>query len=129
MIYTYYCLLFVPALVLFVLFYTAVKKDSVFSLQVFPSLSYPDYLVCNFLRLSFRVSMQLFSFLFLLWVECSLKARKTRVQFQVESNQRLKKWYLISPCLTLSITRYVSRVKWSDPRYGVAPFATHRCSS
>ena len=25
------------------------------------------------------------------------------------------KWYLIPPCLTLSIIRYGSRVKWSNP--------------
>ena len=41
------------------------------------------------------------------------------VQSQVESYQRLKKWYLISPGLTLSIIRYVSRVNWSNPRKGV----------
>ena len=39
-------------------------------------------------------------------------ARESRVQSQVESYQRLKKWYFIPPCLTLSIIRYVSRVKW-----------------
>ena len=33
------------------------------------------------------------------------------VQSQVESYQRLKKWYLIPPCLTLSIIKYGSRVK------------------
>ena len=38
-------------------------------------------------------------------------ARETGVQSQVESYQRLKKWYLIPPCLTLSIIRYVSRSK------------------
>ena len=31
------------------------------------------------------------------------------------SYQRLWKWYLIPPCLTLSNIRYVSRVKWSNP--------------
>ena len=31
------------------------------------------------------------------------------------------KWYLIPPCLTLSIIRYGSRVKWSNPGKGVAP--------
>ena len=36
---------------------------------------------------------------------------KTGVQSQVESYQRLKKWYLMPPCLTLSIIRYESRVK------------------
>ena len=39
-----------------------------------------------------------------------------------------KKWYLIPPCLTLSIIRFVSRVKWSNPEKGVAP-PTPRCSS
>ena len=33
------------------------------------------------------------------------------------------------PCLTLSIIRYVSRVKWSNPGKGVAPFPTPWCSS
>ena len=50
---------------------------------------------------------------------------ETRVQFHVESYQRLKKWYLISPCLTLSIIRYISRVKWSNPENGIAPTSTH----
>ena len=43
--------------------------------------------------------------------------------------QRLKKWYLISLCLTLSIIRYVSRVKWSNHRKWEAPFPIPRCSS
>ena len=49
---------------------------------------------------------------------------ETRVQSLVESYQRLKKWYLIPPCLPLSIIRYVSRVKWSNPEKGVAPSFT-----
>ena len=56
-------------------------------------------------------------------------ARETGVQSQVESYQRLKKWYLIPPCLTLSIIRYVSRVKWSNPGKGVALSPTSQCSS
>ena len=32
-------------------------------------------------------------------------------------------------CLTLSNIRYVSRVKWSNPRKGVAPSPTSQCSS
>ena len=40
---------------------------------------------------------------------------------------KTQKWYLIPPCLTLSIIRYVSRVKWSNPRKGVAPSPTPRC--
>ena len=55
-------------------------------------------------------------------------ARETWVQSQVESYQRLKKWYLMPPCLTLSIIRYGSRVKWSNPRKGVAPSHTQWCS-
>ena len=47
-------------------------------------------------------------------------ARETRVQSKVASYQRVKNWYLIPPCLTLSIIRYVSRVKWRNPENGVA---------
>ena len=56
-------------------------------------------------------------------------AREIWVQSQVESYQRLKKWYLMLSCLTLSIVRYVSRVKWSNRGKGVAPSPTPRCSS
>ena len=55
------------------------------------------------------------------WVECSPIAWETGVQSPVESYQRLKKWYLISSCLKLSIIRYASRVKWSNPRKGERP--------
>ena len=55
-------------------------------------------------------------------------ARETWVQSQVESYQRLKKWYLMPPCLTHSIIRYGSRVKWSNPGKGVAPSPTPWCS-
>ena len=54
--------------------------------------------------------------------------RETWVQSQVMSFQRLLKWYLMLPCLTLSNMRYVSRVKWSNPGKGVAPSPTPRCS-
>ncbi len=47
----------------------------------------------------------------------------------IESYQRLKKWCLMPPCLTLSILRYGSRVKWSNPGKGVAPSPTPWCSS
>ena len=43
--------------------------------------------------------------------------------------QKLKKWYLIIPCLTLSNIRYVSWVKWSNPRKRVAPSPTPRWNS
>ena len=55
--------------------------------------------------------------------------RETGVQFQVESYQRLKRWYLMLPCLTLSIIRYGSRVKWNNPGNGVAHFPTPWYSS
>ena len=51
-------------------------------------------------------------------------ARETRVQSKVESYQKLKKSYLMSLCLTLTIIRYRSRVKWSNIAKGVAPSAT-----
>ena len=60
-------------------------------------------------------------------LECSSIAQKTGVQSQVESYQRFKKWYLMPPCLALSIIRYGSRAKWSNPRKGVTPFPG--CSS
>ena len=40
-----------------------------------------------------------------------------------------QKWYLISPCLTLSNIMYVSRVKWSNQKKGVVPSPTLRCRS
>ena len=55
--------------------------------------------------------------------------RETWVQSQVTSYQRLKKWYLIHPCLILSNKRYVSRVKWSNPGKGVVPSPTLQCCS
>ena len=51
-------------------------------------------------------------------------AQETWVRSQVESYQRLKKYYLMPPCLTLGIIRYRSRVKWSNPGKGVAPSPT-----
>ena len=36
---------------------------------------------------------------------------------------------MIPPCLTLRDIRYVSRIKWSNPRKEVAPSPTPRCSS
>ena len=51
--------------------------------------------------------------------------RKTGVQSQVESYQRIRKWYLIQPC----IIRYGSRVQWSNAEKGVRLFHTPRFSS
>ena len=62
-------------------------------------------------------------------VECLPMAQETGVQSQVESYQRLKKWYLILPRLTLTIIRYVSRVKWINLWKEVVPSLTPRCSS
>ena len=42
---------------------------------------------------------------------------------------KTQKWYLILPCLTISILRYVSSVKWRYPGKGVAHSPTPRCWS
>ena len=62
-------------------------------------------------------------------VECFLRVQETGVQSQVESHQRLKKWHLMLLCLTLSIIKYGSRVKWSNPGNGVVLSPTPWCSS
>ena len=54
-------------------------------------------------------------------VECLLMAQKTRVQSQIESWKKLPKLNLMHSCSTLSIIRYVSKVKWNHPRTGLAP--------
>ena len=41
----------------------------------------------------------------------------------------IKKWYLMPPCLTLRIIRFVSRVKWSNPENGVVLSPTPWCCS
>ena len=55
--------------------------------------------------------------------------QETRVQSQVVSYRRLKEWYLMPFCLRLSIIRYISGVKWSNPGKGIVTFTTLRCSS
>ena len=62
-------------------------------------------------------------------VECSPISQETGVQYQVESYQRLKKRYLIPPCLTLNIIMHISRVKGNNLRKGVVPSPTLRWSS
>ena len=62
-------------------------------------------------------------------VRVLVNGQETWVQSQVESYQRLKKWDLMPPCLTLSIIRYGSRVKWVNPGKGVVPSLTPWCSS
>ena len=61
-----------------------------------------------------------------LLIRLSPIARESGVQFQVETYQRLKKWYLMLPCLKLSNIRYV---KWRNRGNGVASSSTSRCSS
>ena len=61
--------------------------------------------------------------------QCSPMARETWVQSQVELYLRLKQWYLIPPCLKVSIIRYGSSVKCSYPGKRVAPSPIHWCSS
>ena len=48
---------------------------------------------------------------------------------RLSHTKKLKKWYLMPPCLTLSIIRYGSRVKWRNPGKGVASSPTLWCSS
>ena len=45
---------------------------------------------------------------------------------RVESYRRLKIWYSMTPCLTLSIIRVRIRGEWSNPRKGVAPLSIPR---
>ena len=61
-----------------------------------------------------------------LWVECSpgRPVSSSRLRHIKDS----KKWYLIPPCLTLSIIRYISRVVEQSGE-GVAPSLTPWCSS
>ena len=42
---------------------------------------------------------------------------------------KFQKWYLMPPCLTLSIIMYGSRVKWGNPEKGVVPSPTPWCIS
>ena len=67
------------------------------------------------------------SFLRAFLSDYSPMVRETGVQSQVESYQRLKKWYLMPPCQALSIIRLASRVKWSNPWNGVVPSSTPQC--
>ena len=42
---------------------------------------------------------------------------------------KTQKRYLLFPCLTLTIIRYVSIVRWGKPERGVATYPLQRCSS
>ena len=62
-------------------------------------------------------------------LECSPMARETWTQSYVKSYQRVKKWWLMPPSLTLSIIMYGSRVKWDNFGNGVTPSPTPWCCS
>ena len=42
---------------------------------------------------------------------------------------KTQKWYSMPPCLTLSIIRHGSKVKWNNPGNRVAPSLTSQGSS
>ena len=56
-------------------------------------------------------------------------AQDTQVQSRVESYQRLKKWYLIPPWLTLKHYKVWIKGKVEQSRKGVVPSPTPWCSS
>ena len=62
-----------------------------------------------------------------LYVNCCPVACQTRIQYQVESYQRLKRCYLIPAWLTL--ISYVSRVNWSNEGKVVALSSIPECST
>ena len=83
-----------------------------------------------------KLKLYIFSVLILMFhrptdqcIECLPIVWETGVQSNVESYQILKTWYLMLPCLTLSIIRYGSRVKCSNPGNRGVPSPTPRCSS
>ena len=55
--------------------------------------------------------------------------QEIRVQSQVKSYQRLRKWYLIPPCLTFCIIKVQIKGKWNNPEKGVVPSPTPCCRS
>ena len=52
----------------------------------------------------------------------SISNRRPGFQSQVESYQKLKKWYLIFPCLTLNIIRIKSKVEQSREISSALPY-------
>ena len=59
--------------------------------------------------------------------EWIFESYKPNVFINTMNHYFFKTWDLISPCLALSIIRFVPRVKWGNPRKGVAPFLTPQC--
>ena len=102
------------------LFSSWVKSRTVF----FGKMSYS-----MFIYIYFKIKVPPMNLFRLIGLEYSPMVWETRVQSQVELYQRLKKWDLIPLCLTLSIIRWVSRVKKSNLREWFAPYPTPRCSS
>ena len=98
------------------------KSSSLFNnpLVIVPIAPIPIGIIVTFIFHSFPNSLassrylSFFTGSLVQWVECSPMIREIWVQSQVASYQRLLKWYLILPSLTLSNIRYVSRLKWSS---------------
>ena len=57
-------------------------------------------------------------------VECSPMARETEVQSQVESDQRLKKWYLIPPKTQPYKVRFKGKVEQSREKSCALPYTS-----
>ena len=109
-------------------------RQSLVSRRFFFNLMFPFlfffFHLCLFGGICIQHSQVLVIYLTLAWwLECSPMARETGVQSQVESYQRLKKWYSLPPYLTLNIIRYGSGVKWSNPGKGEALSPAPWCSS
>ena len=117
-------------------FFLFLTISSFIFLRVFLSFLFFSFRFVSFL--SFFVSLFFFRYAFSFFP--SFKSSYTvfvpqwswRPGFNPRSSHTkdfFKKWYLIPPCLTLRIIRYVSRVKRSNPEKGVAPSSTPWCSS
>ena len=85
------------------------------------------YLI-NFI-FSYRNIAILFTGSFALWAECSPMVQEPRFNPTSCHTKDFKKWDLISPCLTLSTIRYVSKVEWSNSAKKEAPSPTPWSSS
>ena len=106
----------VLTVVAFSSFFTSLSLSLSLSLSIFIYIYMYIYILFS------PFSVLLFP-IFLFWPnELSVYQQIERqgVQSLVESYGRLKKWYLMPPCLTLSIIRYGSRIKWSHPGKGIA---------
>ena len=72
-------------------------------------------------------------YLYIYWYMCMIPIYmigvmlETWVQLPVESYRRLKKWYLMQPCLNLSIIRIM--INWCHLGKGILPSLISWCSS